>query len=132
MNPSDKEIDSSLAKESSARPATVRDKSLLMDSSTGKKADPKGTGSFDGERAPSSFDKSDYEGSAPSTLCLGCGHDQISKHIIQALWSAGADPFNVAKISGIGCSSKTPNYFLKLARGFNSIHGRMALYRHRR
>lgn len=72
------------------------------------------------------WDKSDYEGSASSTLCLGCGHDQISKHIVQAFYSASVDPFNIAKISGIGCSSKTPNYFLKQARGFNTIHGRMA------
>ena len=72
------------------------------------------------------FNKSDYEGSSPSTLCLGCGHDQISKHIVQAFYSAGVDPFSIAKLSGIGCSSKTPNYFLKKARGFNTIHGRMA------
>lgn len=70
--------------------------------------------------------KKDYEGSAPSTLCLGCGHDQISKHIVRAFYEAGVDSFNIAKISGIGCSSKTPNYFLKQARGFNTIHGRMA------
>ncbi len=72
------------------------------------------------------FDKSDYEGAAPSTLCRGCGHDQISKNIVQAFYEAQADPFQIAKISGIGCSSKTPNYFLKGARGFNTIHGRMA------
>ena len=72
------------------------------------------------------FDKSDYQGASPSTLCLGCGHDQISKHIIQAFYQAGVNPFSVAKISGIGCSSKTPNYFLKQSRGFNSLHGRMA------
>lgn len=72
------------------------------------------------------FDRSDYEGSSPSTLCLGCGHDQISKNIVRAFYEASADPFHIAKISGIGCSSKTPNYFLKRARGFNTIHGRMA------
>ena len=72
------------------------------------------------------FDKTNYEGSTPSTLCLGCGHDQISKHIIKAFYSACINPFQVVKISGIGCSSKTPNYFLKQARGFNTIHGRMA------
>lgn len=72
------------------------------------------------------FNKNDYEGSTPSTLCLGCGHDQISKHIVKAFHSAGVDPFRIAKISGIGCSSKTPAYFLKYARGFNTIHGRMA------
>ena len=72
------------------------------------------------------FDKSDYEGSAPSSLCLGCGHDQISKNIVRAFYEAAIDPFHIAKISGIGCSSKTPNYFLKQSRGFNTIHGRMA------
>lgn len=71
-------------------------------------------------------DKKDYEGSAPSTLCLGCGHDQISKNIVKAFYEASVDSFQVAKISGIGCSSKTPNYFLKSSRGFNTIHGRMA------
>ena len=72
------------------------------------------------------FGKNDYQGASPSTLCLGCGHDQISKHIIQAFYQAGVNPFSIAKMSGIGCSSKTPNYFLKQSRGFNSIHGRMA------
>jgi len=71
-------------------------------------------------------DKSSYGAAAPSTLCVGCGHDQVSKHIIKAFQEAEVDPFNIAKISGIGCSSKTPNYFLKNARGFNTIHGRMA------
>ena len=72
------------------------------------------------------FDQKDYEGATPSSLCLGCGHDQISKHIMKAFYEASIDPFSIAKISGIGCSSKTPNYFLKQARGFNTIHGRMA------
>ena len=72
------------------------------------------------------FEKSDYQGASPSTLCLGCGHDQISRHIIQAFYQAGENPFSIAKISGIGCSSKTPNYFLKYSRGLNGIHGRMA------
>ena len=72
------------------------------------------------------FEKNDYQGSSPSTLCLGCGHDQVSKHIIQAFYQAGLNPFSIAKMSGIGCSSKTPNYFLKQSRGFNSLHGRMA------
>ena len=72
------------------------------------------------------FDKSHYEGAAPSTLCLGCGHDQVSKHIVKAFHLASVNPFSIAKISGIGCSSKTPNYFLKQARGFNTLHGRMA------
>ena len=72
------------------------------------------------------FDKSDYQGASPSTLCIGCGHDQISRNIIQAFYQAGVNPFSIAKISGIGCSSKTPNYFLKQSRGLNGIHGRMA------
>ena len=72
------------------------------------------------------FDKQAYQGASPSTLCVGCGHDQISRHIIKAFYLAGVNPFRIAKISGIGCSSKTPNYFLKQARGFNTIHGRMA------
>ena len=73
-----------------------------------------------------SFDKESYKGAFPSTLCLGCGHDQISKHIIEAFYQAQVNPFLIAKMSGIGCSSKTPNYFLKQAKGFNGIHGRMA------
>lgn len=72
------------------------------------------------------FKKENYEGAFPSTLCLGCGHDQISKHIISAFYQAQVDPFSIAKVSGIGCSSKTPSYFLKQAKGFNGIHGRMA------
>ena len=72
------------------------------------------------------FDKANYEGSAFSTLCLGCGHDQISKNIVRSFYEASISPFEVVKISGIGCSSKTPNYFLKSSRGFNTIHGRMA------
>ena len=72
------------------------------------------------------FEKSEYEGAIPSTLCAGCGHDQISRHLIQAFYEAQINPFEVAKVSGIGCSSKTPNYFLKLSQGFNTIHGRMA------
>ncbi len=71
------------------------------------------------------FDKKQYEGAVPSTLCLGCGHDQISRHIVKAFYESSVPPFQIAKISGIGCSSKTPNYFLKQARGFNTIHGRM-------
>ena len=71
------------------------------------------------------FGMESYKGAAPSTLCLGCGHDQISKRIVQAMYEAQIDPFQIAKVSGIGCSSKTPNYFLKSAQGFNTIHGRM-------
>ncbi len=69
--------------------------------------------------------KSDYLGSK-STLCVGCGHDSITNHIITAFYQSSVDPYSVAKLSGIGCSSKTPAYFLGLSHGFNSIHGRMA------
>ena len=72
------------------------------------------------------FDKSLYEGGLPSNLCMGCGHDQISRHIVKAFYESGVDPFQIVKISGIGCSSKTPNWFLKAAKGFNGIHGRAA------
>ncbi|MGI9548581.1 MAG: thiamine pyrophosphate-dependent enzyme [Bdellovibrionales bacterium] len=72
------------------------------------------------------FEKDFYKGAQPSTLCVGCGHDQISKHLIQACFESQIDPVQLAKISGIGCSSKTPNYFLNRAQGFNTIHGRMA------
>ncbi len=66
----------------------------------------------------------DYEGSV-STLCAGCGHDSISAAIIQACFELNLPPHRVAKLSGIGCSSKTPTYFLGSAHGFNSVHGRM-------
>lgn len=66
----------------------------------------------------------DYEG-AISTLCAGCGHDSISAAIIQACWELNIEPHRVAKLSGIGCSSKTPTYFLGNSHGFNSVHGRM-------
>ena len=66
----------------------------------------------------------DYEGSM-STLCAGCGHDSITAAIIQAAWAMNLEPHRVAKLSGIGCSSKTPTYFLGQAHGFNSVHGRM-------
>ncbi|ODS98242.1 MAG: 2-oxoglutarate ferredoxin oxidoreductase subunit beta [Lautropia sp. SCN 69-89] len=66
----------------------------------------------------------DYEGKI-STLCAGCGHDSISAAIIQACWALEIEPHRVAKLSGIGCSSKTPDYFLGNAHGFNSVHGRM-------
>jgi len=65
-----------------------------------------------------------YEG-AISTLCAGCGHDSISAAIIHAVWSMDIEPHRVAKVSGIGCSSKSPTYFLNKAHGFNSVHGRM-------
>ena len=66
----------------------------------------------------------DYEGSV-STLCAGCGHDSISGAIIQACFELSIPPHRVAKLSGIGCSSKTPTYFLGASHGFNSVHGRM-------
>src|SRR5258707_1704380 len=66
----------------------------------------------------------DYEGSL-STLCAGCGHDSIPAGIIRALWELSTPPHRVAKLSGIGCSSKTPTYFARGAHGFNSAHGRM-------
>ena len=66
----------------------------------------------------------DYEGSV-STLCAGCGHDSISAAIIQAAFELSLPPHRVAKLSGIGCSSKTPDYFLGNSHGFNTVHGRM-------
>ena len=70
------------------------------------------------------FTRRDYEG-AVSTLCAGCGHDSISAAIIQACYELELPPHRIAKLSGIGCSSKTPNYFLSGSHGFNSVHGRM-------
>lgn len=66
----------------------------------------------------------DYEG-AMSTLCAGCGHDSVTAAIVQTFWELDISPHRVAKLSGIGCSSKTPTYFLRDAHGFNSVHGRM-------
>ena len=66
----------------------------------------------------------DYEGSM-STLCAGCGHDSITAAIVRALWEISAQPNRIAKLSGIGCSSKTPAYFVNGAHGLNSAHGRM-------
>ena len=70
------------------------------------------------------YTRRDYEGKV-STLCAGCGHDSISASIIQACWELNIEPHRVAKLSGIGCSSKTPDYFLGNSHGFNSVHGRM-------
>jgi len=67
----------------------------------------------------------DYEG-AMSTLCAGCGHDSITAAITRAVWELSIEPHMIAKLSGIGCSSKTPTYFVSGAHGFNSAHGRMA------
>jgi 2-oxoglutarate ferredoxin oxidoreductase subunit beta len=70
------------------------------------------------------FTHRDYEGSV-STLCAGCGHDSISAAIIHACWELAIEPHRVAKLSGIGCSAKTPDYFLGPSHGFNTVHGRM-------
>ena len=67
---------------------------------------------------------SDYKGK-PSTLCKGCGHDAVSSQLIRALFESDVRPHQVAKLSGIGCSSKTPAYFLNHSHGFNAVHGRM-------
>lgn len=66
----------------------------------------------------------DYEGTV-STLCAGCGHDSVTAAIIQAVFELGIEPHMLAKMSGIGCSSKTPAYFVSQSHGFNSVHGRM-------
>ncbi len=60
-----------------------------------------------------------------TTLCAGCGHNAISERIIDAFYEMGVDPYHVAKLSGIGCSSKSPAYFLEPSHGFNAVHGRM-------
>ena len=65
-----------------------------------------------------------YKGSK-TTLCAGCGHNSISERVVECFYELGIDPYSVAKFSGIGCSSKSPAYFLGLAHGFNGVHGRM-------
>ena len=65
-----------------------------------------------------------YKG-APTTLCAGCGHNSITNHLVKALYELGIEPHRLAKMSGIGCSSKTPAYFVESAHGFNGVHGRM-------
>jgi 2-oxoglutarate ferredoxin oxidoreductase subunit beta len=70
------------------------------------------------------YTRRDYEG-AVSTLCAGCGHDSISAAIVRACYELSLPPHRIAKLSGIGCSSKTPTYFLGASHGFNSVHGRM-------
>lgn len=70
------------------------------------------------------FTQKEYDG-AVSTLCKGCGHDSITNRLIQACWEMGVEPHRVAKMSGIGCSSKTPAYFLGRSHGINAVHGRM-------
>src|SRR5919109_1260678 len=68
------------------------------------------------------YTRRDYEGKV-STLCAGCGHDSISAALIQAFWELDIQPHRVAKLSGIGCSSKTPDYFLGNSHGFNTVYG---------
>jgi 2-oxoglutarate ferredoxin oxidoreductase subunit beta len=70
------------------------------------------------------YTRADYEGSI-STLCAGCGHDSISGSIVRACHELSIPPHMIAKLSGIGCSSKAPTYFLGKSHGFNSVHGRM-------
>src|SRR6266567_8239765 len=65
-----------------------------------------------------------YKGSK-TTLCAGCGHNSISERIVECFYELGVEPWTVAKFSGIGCSSKSPAYFLGLSHGFNGVHGRM-------
>ena len=72
----------------------------------------------------SGFELTMYRGSK-TTLCAGCGHNAISERILEAFFELGVEPYRVAKFSGIGCSSKTPAYFLQAAHGFNGVHGRM-------
>jgi 2-oxoglutarate/2-oxoacid ferredoxin oxidoreductase subunit beta len=70
------------------------------------------------------LEKGDYRG-LPSTLCQGCGHDSISSQIINVAFELSLKPYEVIKMSGIGCSSKSPAYFLNRSHGFNALHGRM-------
>ena len=70
------------------------------------------------------LDVAEYRGSK-TTLCAGCGHNAISERIVEAFFEMGVDPHGVMKFSGIGCSSKSPAYFLSPSHGFNSVHGRM-------
>lgn len=69
------------------------------------------------------FDILQYRG-GKTTLCAGCGHNAITERLIEAYWETGVEPWRVAKVSGIGCSSKTPAYFLGQSHGFNALHGR--------
>src|ERR1700694_3384969 len=65
-----------------------------------------------------------YKGSK-TTLCAGCGHNSVSERLVECFYELGISPYDVAKFSGIGCSSKSPAYFLGLSHGFNAVHGRM-------
>ncbi len=69
--------------------------------------------------------KKDYQGLA-STLCKGCGHDSVTQALVSALYELSFNPKDIIKLSGIGCSSKTTNYFLNQSFGFNAVHGRMS------
>src|SRR5258706_10499792 len=66
----------------------------------------------------------DYKG-GKTTLCAGCGHNAISERILEAMYEMGVQPERVAKLSGIGCSSKSPAYFMSRSHSFNAVHGRM-------
>ncbi len=77
-----------------------------------------------GDKNRIGLSKADYDGSK-TTLCPGCGHNAITAGIIQAAYESNLEPHRVAKLSGIGCSSKTPAYFLGHSHGFNAVHGRM-------
>ena len=90
---------------------------MTTDATTGAGGPPAGANRIGLTRA-------DYDG-AKTTLCPGCGHNAITGGIIQAAFEAGLEPHRVAKLSGIGCSSKTPAYFLGRSHGFNAVHGRM-------
>ncbi len=68
--------------------------------------------------------REEYKG-LPTTLCAGCGHNSITNHIVKALYESGVDPYSLAKMSGIGCSSKATAYFLERSHAFNAVHGRM-------
>src|SRR3954453_3786972 len=68
----------------------------------------------------------DYRG-GKTTLCAGCGHNAISERIIDAMYEMGVQPERVMKLSGIGCSSKSPAYFMSRSHSFNTVHGRMPL-----
>jgi 2-oxoglutarate/2-oxoacid ferredoxin oxidoreductase subunit beta len=73
---------------------------------------------------PIGLSRDDYKGLA-TTLCAGCGHNSITNHIVKALYDHGVDPYRLAKMSGIGCSSKATAYFVERAHAFNAVHGRM-------
>lgn len=68
--------------------------------------------------------KKDYDGT-PSTLCKGCGHNSIASQVVQVGFELNLRPHEIIKLSGIGCSSKSPAYFLGMSHGFNALHGRM-------